>query len=131
VTSPPSDDRPRDKVGGGPRGPDASGLKLRGVDGEVVARGATGQRPPRLRPELDDDEISDLPQRADVERFSGVTRRCPECKKEVFDDVVACYHCGAYMEEDRSRRRVPVWVLATAGLVILGFLLVALRGVVF
>lgn len=97
-------------------------LKLRGVDGEVVSTGTQRHRTRKLGND-DEDEISDLPQRADMERFSAVTRTCPECKKEVFDDVAACYHCGAYLDTSAQRKGPPAWVLITAGVIIVGLVL--------
>lgn len=61
------------------------------------------------------------PSADDIERFSGVTRTCPACGKEVFDDAVTCYHCGADMERSREAGLPKVWVVVTV-LVLLGAL---------
>lgn len=53
------------------------------------------------------------PSAEDIERFSDVTRTCPECKGEVHDDAEICYHCGHVFGES-SVARVPPWVIATA-----------------
>ena len=42
----------------------------------------------RSRRPSGDEELDEGPQAADLERFSNVTRVCPECKKEVFDAPV-------------------------------------------
>lgn len=47
---------------------------------------------PRRRP--DPDELDENPSHEDIERFGDPTRRCPECRKDVYDDVAICYHCG-------------------------------------
>lgn len=96
-------------------------LKLRGVDGEVLPTSAA--RPKARRAAEEEDEISDLPQRADVERFSAVTRTCPACKKDVFDDVAACYHCGEYLDTSADRRGPPRWAIVVAGVLLLGLVL--------
>lgn len=53
------------------------------------------------------------PSPEDIERFSDVTRTCPECKGEVHDDAEICYHCGHVFGES-SLSRVPPWVVGTA-----------------
>lgn len=75
------------------------------------------------------DEDDDGPLESDIERFSDPTRKCPECKKEVFDDVAICYHCGYAFEakSERSTRSV-VWAGAVALVLILAFLFLMLRG---
>lgn len=55
----------------------------------------------------------DGPSPDDLERFGGVTRTCPSCGKEVFDDATVCYHCGADMDVPRHARLPKVWVVVT------------------
>ena len=64
---------------------------------------------------LDDNEI---PSEEDMERFSGVTRTCPECKAEVYDEATVCHNCGhAFMREGSGG--LPTWAVATmAGVVV-------------
>ncbi|MFN7374895.1 MAG: hypothetical protein ACK5TP_07615 [bacterium] len=97
------------------------GLRLRGVQGQVVSRGG-------LRAGSGGVDEGPLP--GDIERFSGVTRTCPECGKEVFDDVTRCYHCDADMDTPGTRRSggKPVWVVITAAVGIVVLLLVLVRG---
>ena len=61
------------------------------------------------------------PSSEDLERFSDVTRTCPECKGEVHDDAEICYHCGHVFGES-SLMTVPPWVIATACLSVLAIL---------
>lgn len=55
------------------------------------------------------------PSRADIEKFSGVTRNCPACHKEVFDDAEICYHCGeAFEKTSAGVSGPPTWIIVTA-----------------
>jgi len=55
------------------------------------------------------------PSRADIDKFSGVTRNCPACNKEVFDDAEICYHCGeAFEKTSAGVSGPPTWVIVTA-----------------
>lgn len=63
------------------------------------------------------DEVDEGPSADDIERFGNVTRRCPECGKDVFDDVAICYHCGYAMEKTAAPGKTPVWVIVTVVLV--------------
>ncbi len=58
----------------------------------------------------------EAPSQEDVERFSDVTRTCPECKGEVHDDAEICYHCG-HVFGASPVMSVPPWVIAVASLV--------------
>lgn len=100
------------------------GLRLRGVQGQVVSRGR-GRGPGGEVGGIDEGPLP-----GDIERFSGVTRTCTECGKEVFDDVTRCYHCDADMDTPGDRRvgGKPVWVVLTAAVGILVLLLVLVRG---
>jgi len=65
------------------------------------------------------------PSQADIARFSNVTRTCPACKKEVFDDVDVCYHCGeAIQATTRAQGGMPTWAMITAGILLVGFVAV-------
>ncbi len=62
------------------------------------------------------------PSQEDIIRFGNVTRTCPACKKEVFDDVDVCYHCGEAIEASRQAKGgTPVWAMITAGVLLAGF----------
>lgn len=77
----------------------------------------------------DDDELDEGPLEQDIERFSGVTRSCPSCSKDVFDDSAVCYHCGhAFERTAAGSGTLPRWVIATIVVVLAAFLLaLALR----
>jgi uncharacterized protein (DUF983 family) len=95
-------------------------LRLSPKSGDVVP---SRQRPPR--PERDENPSSD-----DIERFSDVTRTCPECNKEVFDDAAVCYHCGhAFERTTAGSTRSPKWVVITIVLVLVAFLFLAVQGI--
>jgi hypothetical protein len=65
------------------------------------------------------------PSREDLERFSDVTRTCPSCKKEIFDDAELCYHCGSAVEGTaQGSGKMPMWVALTGTLVLAAFVLV-------
>lgn len=66
-----------------------------------------------------DDEEDDGPSAADLERFSDVTRRCPECGTEVYDEAEVCWKCGrAFLRADGAGP--PLWVIVVAALVLVG-----------
>lgn len=76
------------------------------------------------------DELDENPSAADIERFSDVTRRCPECKKDVFDDSAVCYHCGhAFERTTQGSAVLPKWALIAAGVLIAAFVVGTLTGV--
>lgn len=52
------------------------------------------------------------PSESDLETFGGVTRECPECKAELFDDAEVCWKCGHALS-GRSRGQ-PMWAVVTA-----------------
>ena len=95
-------------------------LKLPGRAGDVVP--SRLKRPPRDRDEMPSDE--------DVERFGDVTRTCPECGKQVFDDAAVCYHCGyAFERTTAGSTRNPKWIIVTVIVLVLGLVGLALSGV--
>jgi hypothetical protein len=72
-----------------------------------------------------DEEDPDAPSAADVERFSGVTVKCPECGSELFDDVAVCWKCGRALTVGREGK-VPLWALIAAAVIIAAMGLVLL-----
>ncbi len=50
------------------------------------------------------------PSQADLERFSGVTRPCPECGAELHDDVELCWKCGHALQAPSGKP--PWWIIA-------------------
>ncbi|MGH7130703.1 MAG: hypothetical protein ACREJO_02010 [Phycisphaerales bacterium] len=85
------------------------------TSGEVIDRRVLAHRDPN----------DEGPSPEDIERFSNVTRRCPACNKEVFDDAEICYHCGEAMNAREHDKRadwravvvIVLVVLLLAGLV--------------
>jgi hypothetical protein len=93
------------------------------ISGEVVA--GRGQR----RAETDDDHEG--PSAADLERFGDVTRRCPECRKDVYDESAVCYHCGHAFRSTTagSPTKSGLWVVLTVVVLVVLLLMGALGGV--
>ena len=85
-------------------------IKRRGVDGDVVNR--RGQLARR------ESQVDGGPSADDLEKFGGVTRTCPSCGKEVYDDAMTCYHCGADMETPRHLQLPKVWMIVAVLLLI-------------
>jgi hypothetical protein len=101
----------------GPRPPRS--LKLAPKEGEVVPGRPRLRRPPDENPSEDD-----------IQRFGDVTRICPECNKEVFDDAAVCYHCGyAFERTTPGSSRAPKWIIFTILVVIAAFIIATLWGV--
>lgn len=88
-------------------------------DGEVVSR-----RPAPRRRDDDDEGDYEGPSQTDIERFNHETTRCPHCGKEVFDDVVICYHCDTAIT--KPAKGVPMWVILTVVAVLLAFIFAAI-----
>jgi hypothetical protein len=102
-------------IGGG-----GGAIRRAPMGGDVVNRG------PR-----EEDEIDEGPQAADIERFSHVTKACPACKKDVFDDTAICYHCGhAFERTTAGSGKTPIWIIATIAVLILALILGTISGVI-
>lgn len=84
-----------------------------------AVRGEIADRPANTRPEPPDDG----PSPDDVERFSGVTVKCPECGTEVLDEVEICWKCGHAIQERDRFRSVPLWTGVVVILLIAAMLL--------
>ena len=53
----------------------------------------------------------DGPSEADLERFSGVTRPCPKCKADLYDEVEICWKCGHHLS---AKDEGPAsWIVVT------------------
>lgn len=95
------------------QGSERRSLKLSGKGGDVVPGRPRLRRPPDENPSADD-----------IERFGDVTRTCPECKKEVFDDAAVCYHCGhAFERTAPGSSRGPMWIIITILVLIAAFVI--------
>jgi uncharacterized protein (DUF983 family) len=73
-----------------------------------------------------DDEVDEGPLEEDLERFGGVTRPCPKCGAELYDDVAVCWKCGHILGTQEDEKGRP-WVIITAIVVVGVLLLVGLR----
>jgi hypothetical protein len=47
----------------------------------------------------------------DLQRFAGVTRECPQCGTDLYDQARECWQCGHVLESARS---MPWWAIAAA-----------------
>ena len=65
------------------------------------------------------------PSQADLERFSGVTRPCPQCGAELYDDVELCWKCGHALQE--APGKAPWWIIAVAIVMVVGIVIFFLR----
>jgi hypothetical protein len=69
-------------------------------------------------------EFDEFPSDEDIERFSDVTFKCPECGTELYDDVAICWNCGhAVGARVNPGEGIPRWVIVVAVLVAAGVLL--------
>jgi hypothetical protein len=100
-------------------------LRVAPAAGEVVNRPCCGGR------DCGDMRDDEAPDDADLARFSGVTRTCPHCSKEVHDDAELCYHCGLAIDAPRQRdaeRGLPRWAAVTASVLLAAILFGVLGG---
>lgn len=86
--------------------------RRKAVSGDVV---------PSIRPPAP--EVDDGPSEEDIERFGGVTQRCPECDTELFDDVAVCWNCGHVLSAARSPS-TSRWVTIIVVLVVIAIFIV-------
>lgn len=78
-----------------------------------------------LRRHVEEDD--GLPNPEDVKRLSEpATKRCPHCKKEVYEDTDICYHCGLAISGSRSNQSTIVIVVVI--LVVFAMIWTTLRG---
>ncbi len=106
---PAPDDAPK------PRNP----LRIGPSSGDVVPSRPRPNRPPR--------ELDEGPSDEDIQRFGDVTRTCPECRKEVFDDAAICYHCGhAFERTTAGSTSASKWMVITVVALLVAFALGAL-----
>lgn len=68
-------------------------------------------------------EIDEGPSEADIARFGGDEITCPECDAEVYYDATFCHECGHVMEE-RKVGAGKKWIGVTAGIALVGFVLI-------
>lgn len=67
-------------------------------------------------------EDHEVPSDEDMERFSGVTRNCPACKTEVYDEAQLCHNCGHAFGTSTDSGGLPTWAVVTVfGLIVMFF----------
>ncbi len=76
-------------------------------------------RPPNPSP-IDED-----PSPEDLERFGGVTRQCPNCNTELYDEAELCWKCGHALSHQTGPPPKWIWITAIVlVVVILYFILI-------
>jgi len=75
------------------------------------------------------DEIDEGPDESDIKRFSDVTRTCPACRADVYDDAELCWQCGHAFTASKSAP--SKFTIVIVGVLILAFLFWYLRGLFF
>jgi hypothetical protein len=84
----------------------------------------TPRKGPPLRPDED-------PSPEDIARFGSDTVPCRGCGADIYDEADWCHKCGRAQRADgdpdtEAARGVPVWVMITAGVVCVAFLVFSL-----
>ncbi len=69
----------------------------------------------------------EVPSEEDMDRFSGVTRTCPECKTEVYDEAELCHNCGHAFGAATESQGLPTWAVVT----MFGVVVMLVFGVMF
>ena len=75
------------------------------------------------------EENDDGPSDTDIEKFGDVTRECPSCKSQVYDEAELCWKCGhAFSRADSAKP--PRWVIVVTILLLCAFAYFWLRNLV-
>ncbi len=94
-----------------PKGP-KPGWNLRGESNLAHRRESDEALKFRRLSKQQREESDDGPSEADLERFSGVTQRCPKCNTELYDDAEICWSCGeALLARERHGQGLSWWVI--------------------
>lgn len=72
-------------------------------------------------PDFDEGLDPNGPSAADLDQFGSEFMPCPHCNKDYYDQAEVCPHCG--LPRDAVEGGMPVWVIATAVLVLLGIVM--------
>ncbi|MBI1189145.1 MAG: hypothetical protein GC200_00465 [Tepidisphaera sp.] len=81
----------------------------------------------RSRDDIDDvEDLDEDPSPEDLERFGGVTVKCPKCGSELYDDAAMCWKCGHALSASDAARP-PIWLIIVAVLALLGLLYLTIR----
>jgi len=67
------------------------------------------------------DVLDEGPSEEDLQAFGDVTRECPACKSEIYDDVAICWKCGHALT--RKSSGPPKWVIGVVLCILLAFVL--------
>lgn len=86
------------------------------IEGDVVPARPTTARSPR--------EIDDDPSEEDIARLDNPVRKCPSCRKDVYDDAEVCHHCGHAFSADAGG--LSMLQIGVVGLMVLGLLALVL-----
>jgi hypothetical protein len=73
------------------------------------------------------DGTDEGPSEEDIAAFSDVTRPCPNCKADIYDDVVVCWKCGHMLSEAPGSKSPPVWVVVVSILLLAAIVVFWLR----
>lgn len=84
------------------------------------------RRPPRLV--RDDDDGDESPLAADIASLDDTITTCPHCRRTIYrdNDDDPCPRCGKDPEQ-KPRRGTPLWVMITAVVLLVMFVLFSLR----
>lgn len=70
-------------------------------------------------------EIDDDPTPEDIARFDSVTRTCPGCREEVYDDTAICWQCGRALDAEGDAK-TPAWIIVAATVALVAILIIIL-----
>ena len=75
--------------------------------------------------EEDDSDWSEDVDETDDPNIAGIvdTKPCPFCKKPIYDQAEMCTHCGAYISEEDSSSRKPLWTVIAVVVLVSAILL--------
>lgn len=75
----------------------------------------------RVRNRPGGDEIDEGPSDDDLDKFGGVTRPCPECKTDLYDDAEVCWKCGHALSGEP--KGPPMWIPIVAVVLLIAIVL--------
>jgi hypothetical protein len=73
------------------------------------------------------DGTDEGPSPEDIEAFGDVTRPCPNCKADLYDDVAVCWKCGHAVSEPASASSPPVWAVVVTILLLAAIVIFWIR----
>ena len=75
---------------------------------------------------LEEDELDDreLPDPSDMDQDDyTLMSRCPNCKKMIDEQSEMCPKCGYFISQEDAPRKVPVWIILGAVLMLVAMLM--------